>query len=136
MLLTANACRLSCIYLALAGRVRAALNDGPAGKVFEEPPAAKEDVQRRRLDTVSIYGVDYDPATTTKLEFYSDTDVGPIPTEFGLLTSLTHLRVPPAFRRPPRRAARPCLGIVGEFLGMEMTRSPARSRPRSASSRR
>ena len=37
--------------------------------------------------------MDYDPATTTRLDLYSDTVIPPIPTEVGLLTSLTHLRL-------------------------------------------
>ena len=57
---------------------------------------------------------------------------GPIPTEIGQLTALKELRVPPA-SADARRAARPTHGVVGSST---KTGSPARSRPRSASSRR
>ena len=58
--------------------------------------------------------------------------IGPIPTEIGQLTALTYLRVPPASPTPgaPRDLT---LGVAGTAGS---TRSPARSRPRSASSRR
>ena len=62
--------------------------------------------------------------------YFSKID-GPIPPEIGLLTKLKELRVPPA-SPDARRAARPPLGVAGAST---TTRSPARSRPRSASSR-
>ena len=56
---------------------------------------------------------------------------GPIPTEFGQLTKLQQLRVPPASPKPGA-AARPPFGVAG---GSRTTRSPARSRSKPATSR-
>jgi len=69
---------------------------------------AKGVAHRRRLSLVSIFGRSYDPATTTVL------------------------RAPPA-SPDARRGARPPLGVAGTS---RKSRSPARSRPRSACSRR
>ena len=103
---------------------------------------------------VPLFGESYDPETTTQLRvppapptpgarrataprrrrvFYEEEKItGTIPTTIGLLTALQYLRVLPA-SPDARRAARPPLGVAGTST---RTRSPALSRPRSASSRR
>ena len=161
----------------VAGQASRALDDAPfAG---QDEPEDAEDLLRRlsECEDVQIFGDCYDPATTKEItSHFEHMFTGPIPTEIGMLTALTNLRVPPASptlgvardrpsasqgpllqrtHRPDpdrdrpargaavhassprvpdaRRAARPPLGVAG---GSPTTRSPARSRPRSACSRR
>ena len=111
---------------------------GQASRALDDAPFAGQDESKdRRLSAcedashVEIFGACVDPADEI-LNLFDNQFNGPIPTELGQLTALRFLRVPPA-SPTPRRAARPPLDLAG---ASGATRSTARSRPRSASSRR
>ena len=91
-----------------------------ASSLFEVS-VTEEAAQHRRLGAyassvttgVPFFGKCYDPVATTQLQWIPATVRGDpiiggeIPTEIGLLTELTALRVPPRPQRPARRATAP-----------------------------